>query len=77
MLPGLVIPAKAGIQMFVNYTDMDTGFRQYDALLAFWDRLKNPPLHLRICFICCECFCFYPLFIPFIPVKCFAFNLPT
>jgi len=22
---------------------MDTGFRQYDALRAFWDRLKDPP----------------------------------
>ena len=38
MSPVLVIPAKAGIQMFVNYRDMDTGFRQYDALGAFLDR---------------------------------------
>jgi|GEM_PF-1806865 len=39
MRPGSVIPAKAGIQIFVKYRDMDTGFRQYDALLAFWDKL--------------------------------------
>ncbi len=39
MLPGLVIPAKAGIQRFVNYRIIDSGFHQYDALRAFWDRL--------------------------------------
>jgi len=35
MRPGFVIPAKAGIQMFDNCGNMDTGFRQYDAIRVF------------------------------------------
>ncbi len=62
MSPVLVIPAKAGIQMFVNYRNMDTGFRQYDALWvflnkfpvlsAFWTRRCLVPT-IRICFYLC------------------------
>ncbi len=33
---GLVIPAKAGVLRFAYYTDMDTGFRQYDAKREFY-----------------------------------------
>jgi len=43
-----VIPAKAGIQTFVKYRDMDTGFRQYDSLWVFWDRVYDPPLQVIV-----------------------------
>jgi len=49
MRPNPVIPAKAGIHLFDNITIMDTGFRQYDALQAFWDRLSvlSLPKHAK------------------------------